>query len=173
MFCSCFLTLGLVFVCWGLGEEGFFGDGKCYGLRMMLRLPAQKHAPINLTMTLKTVDLILSSKGSIFRGLYLVIHTQILPCSAYLWVMSFLVHCCESTSIGVNGYFPWISLSWLCFVGWRGSFEQLAPTKRMVIVQSYHQMCITCVRNDLWLSLFFQGEALTSHYVSAVTHWTY
>lgn len=78
-------------------------------------------------MTLKTVDLILSSKiffttccCSIFRGLYLVIHTQILPCIASLWVMSFLVHCCESTSIGVNVYFPWISLSWHVFRGVNG-----------------------------------------------------
>lgn len=39
---------------------------KCWSLASKLRLPAQKHAPINLTMTLKTVDLILFSKGLFF-----------------------------------------------------------------------------------------------------------
>lgn len=54
---------------------------------------------------------------------------------------------------------PWISLSWHVFRGWRASVEQLAPTKRMVFVHSYHQMCITCVQKRFVAISSFSGRS--------------
>lgn len=135
-------------------------------------LAGPKHAPINLTMTLKTVDLIFvfqGFQGSISCDSYWDSTMHCLPVSnellgTLLWInfhrckcllpMDFIVMTCVSWGEGevLNSLLP--PNEWFSFI--------------VTIKCESH-----VYKNDFWLSPHFQGEALTSHYVSALTHWTY